>query len=231
MKHRFFELVAPDLPNEWDVEEAMESLDGLAEPSLGAVLAQVPIIWPVSNSLCYSYLSLVAAALDCIEPDLLSQWVNETLDHYESRGLKDAQRFMMDVTERFVCRLQGRNGLRFSQVEGRLLPYVRGLVRGNIDLLQADFARTDTVAIFLPPEFSLFTAEGDNFLLYKLTASFQWSMIALNSLLVSRDAERENPTMDGVLWLQKFLAGFSNPMLIADIYFGLETLRAKKIPG
>jgi nitric oxide reductase NorD protein len=236
LKHRFFELVAPDLPNEWDVEEAIESLDGLAEPSLEAVLAQVPVIWPVSNSLCYSYLSLVAAALNCIEPDLLSRWVNETLDHYESRGLKDAQRFMMDVTDRFVCRLQGRNGLRFSQVEGRLLPYVRGLVRGNVDLLQADFAHTDTVAIFLPPEFSLFTDEEDNFLLYKLTASFQWSMIALNSLLISRDTDRENPTMSGVLWLQDFLSGFSNPALIADIYFVLETLRAKtfldrELPG
>ena len=236
LKIRFFELVAPDLPNEWDVDEAIESLERLAAGPIAAVLEQVPVIWPVSNSLCYSYLTQVATALDCIEPDLLSQWVNETLDHYERNGLKAAQRVMMDVQGHFVCRLQGKNGLRYRQVEGRLLPYARGLARGNIDLDRADAACTDTTTLFLPKEFSLFRDEADNFLLYKLTASFQWSYIALGSFLVSRNRDRENPSAQGTLWLQEYFSGFDNPGLIADIYHGLETLRAKvfldqELPG
>ena len=235
-KIRFFELVAPDLPNEWDVDEAIESLDGLATKSLVAVLEQVQVIWPVSNSLCYSYLTQVSGALDCIEPNLLSQWVNETLDHYERSGLKAAQRFMMDVQGHFVCRLQGKSGLRYSQVEGRMLPYARGLARGNLDLDRADFACTDTTTLFLPREFSLFTDETENFLLYKLTVSFQWSFIALGSFLVSRNRDRENPSAQGVLWLKEHFSEFSNPGLIADIYHSLETLRAKvflaqELPG
>ncbi|MBW1749570.1 MAG: VWA domain-containing protein [Deltaproteobacteria bacterium] len=235
-KISFFELVAPDLPNEWDVDEAIESLDGLATKSLVLVLEQVQVIWPVSNSLCYSYLTQVSDALDCIEPDLLSQWVNETLDHYERSGLKAAQRFMMDVQGHFVCRLQGKSGLRYSQVEGRMLPYARGLARGNLDLDRADFACTDTTTLFLPREFSLCTDETENFLLYKLTVSFQWSFIALGSFLVSRNRDRENPSAQGVLWLQEYFSEFSNPGLIADIYHSLETLRAKvflaqELPG
>ena len=236
LKCRFFELVAPDLPNEWDVEEAMESLEDVAAEPLAEVLSQVPVIWPVSNSLCFSYLTQVAEALNCIEPGLLPQWVNETLDHYERSGLKAAQRFMMDVQKNFVCSLQGRNGLRYSQVKGRLLPYVRGLAKGNLDLERADRAFTDTSTVFLPREISLFTNEDDNFLLYKLIASFQWSYIALDSFLVSRNRGRENPSAKGILWLQDHFSGFSNPALIADIYHGLETLRVKvfldqELPG
>ena len=236
LKHRFFELVAPDLPNEWDVEEAVESLESMAPEPLAAVMDQVPIIWPVSNSLCFSYLTQVAGALKCIDADLLPQWVNETLDHYERSGLKAAQRFMMDVQGHFVCRLRGKSGLRYSQIEGTLQPYIRGLAGENIDLERADFAFTDTVTVFLPRECSLFADEDDNFLLYKLIVSFQWSFIALGSFLVSKDQGRANPSAEGVLWLHHYFSTFSNHELIADIYHGLETLRARvfldhELPG
>ena len=112
LKKAFFELVAPDLPNDWDVEEAIEPMEGMPEELLAAALGHVPVIWPVSNSLTYSYLAQVASALKCIEPEQLPQWVNETLAHYERSGLKAAQRFMMDVKGQFVCSLQGRSGLR-----------------------------------------------------------------------------------------------------------------------
>ncbi len=236
LRHRFLILVSPDLPNEWDVEEAMEPLEHLPEDALAAILAQVPVIWPISNSLCYSYLNLAAAALDCIAVDLLSQWVNEILDQYERSGLKAAQRFMFDVQNQFVCRLQGRSGLRFSEVVGRLLPYGRGLTNRNIELDQAECAATDTATIFLPAEIAVFPKESDNFLLYKLTVSFQWSFIALGTFLVCREQGQSNPSENSRLWLQEHFAGFSNSQLIADVYHGLETLRAKaflehELPG
>ncbi len=236
LKKKFIELVCPDLPNDWDVEEAMESLQDMEEEPLAAALDQVPVIWPVSNSLTYSYLAQVASALKCIEPEQLPQWVNETLAHYERSGLKAAQRFMMDVKGQFVCSLQGRSGLRYSQVKGRLLPYLRGLAGKNIDLQRADHAFTDTATVFLPWEISLFPDEDLNFLLYKLIVSFQWSYIQLGSFLVSRDLSHGNPSEEGLLWLQDYFSGFADPVLIKDIYHGLETLRAKvfldqELPG
>ena len=236
LRRRFFILVSPDLPNEWAVEEAMEPLEFLGEDVLTAILSQVPVIWPISNSLCFSYLSLAAVALDCIEIDQLPQWVNETLDQYECRGLKAAQRFMADVQSQFICRLQGQNGLRFSEVAGRLLPYGRGLTGRNIELDQADCAATDSMTFFLPAEISVFPQESDNFLLYKLTVSFQWSFIALGSFLVSREQDQPNPSESGRLWLQEYFSGFKTPQLIADIYHGLESLRARvflehELPG
>ena len=236
LQQRIMDLVSPDLPNEWDVEEAMEPLQSLPDDILVAILGQVPVIWPISNSLCYSYLNLAAPALKCIEPELLPQWVNETLDHYERSGLKEAQRFMADVESQFVCRLQGRSGLRFSEIAGRLLPYGRGLFGRNIELDKAGWAAAVTETIFLPVEISIFPDKADNFLLYKLTLSFQWSFTAQGSFLVTREQEQPNPLENGRLWLQDFLVAFDNPQLMADIYFGLETLRARvflerELPG
>ncbi len=233
---RFFSLVAPDLPNEWDVEEAVEHLEGLSEDLLDAVFSQVRVIWPVSNSLCFSYFSQVAAALACIRPEQLSQWVNETLDQYEQSGLRAAQRFMMDVQGRFVCRLQGRSGLNFSQVEGRLLPYARGLAAGNIDLEQSRDTGTDTATIFLPAQLSLFDSEEDNFRFYKLTVSFQWSFIQLGSFLVSRDRQVMNPSARGRLWLEEHCSRLAEPELFLALYHDIETLRARvfldrELPG
>ena len=71
LKETFFTLVAPDLPNEWDVEEAVENLAGLDEHRCHSVLNQVPVIWPVSHSLCFDYLKAAAGALSCIEATAL----------------------------------------------------------------------------------------------------------------------------------------------------------------
>ena len=97
LKTTFFSLVAPDLPNEWDVEEAVENLLDLDETRCRSLFDQVQVIWPISHSLCFDYLKMAASALDCIELDHLSEWVNRTLDQYEKNGLRAAQRFMADV--------------------------------------------------------------------------------------------------------------------------------------
>ena len=138
LKDRFYTLVAPDLPNEWDVDDALEAFVDSDEDAVALVFGQIPVIWPISNSLCYDYLGHVQAALDCFDAVYLSQWVNEALDQYEKGGLRAAQRFMDDVEQQFVCRLRGEAGLRFREVEGRLLPYIRGLAGRDIDL---EFAR------------------------------------------------------------------------------------------
>lgn len=225
LKDRFFTLVAPDLPNEWDVEEAMENLEALSPEEIHAVFSQVSVIWPISHSLCFSYLTQVASALGCIEADLLPQWVNETLDYYERSGLREAQRYMMDVQGHFVCRLQGKNGLRFSQVAGRLLPYAKGLGCGISDLKEAEIAGTDSQTIYLPGELSIFPTEDENFKLYKLMVSFQWAYIRCGTFVVTTEKGRVNPSAEGELWLAAYIKRFDKPALFADIYHGLETLR------
>lgn len=236
LKTEFFELVHPELPNDWDVEEAVEALTAMDRADVDAVFSLVGVIWPVSNSLCFSYLSMVEGALQCIGRDLLPKWVGETLDHYEQSGLKAAQQFMQDVKGHFVCRLQGSSGLRFAEVEARLLPYVRGLLKRQINLGSAGRAYSDGATLFLPEEISTFPAKADNFLLYKLIASFQWGYLAFGTLFVCPEDRAMNPSKKGLLWLEEFFAEADNPGILTALYHGLETLRVRaclerELPG
>ena len=104
---RFYALVRPSLPNEWEVDAALNALDGLSPDQIDQVLAQVPAIWPVSQSLCLSYLDEAANILSCLPAEELPNWVQALLDQYESDGLRVAQRFMADVERHFLCRMRG----------------------------------------------------------------------------------------------------------------------------
>jgi len=232
LKDRFYELIAPDIPNDWEVEEAVEPLAG--EPLLDAILAQIPVIWPISNSLCYNYLGQVRKALACINPSELPAWVNETLDHYEAGGLRAAQQFMVDVDRNFACRLRGQGGVRLAELEGWLLPYVQGLARGGLKLSPAVIASTDTETLYLPRELTLFSRDEENVLLYKLLASYQWSFIRLGTFFPDIPLHCQAGEQREVLRL--FLGSFSEPHLAGRLYHTLETLRAgfflqRELPG
>lgn len=238
LKETFYTLVAPDLPNEWDVEEAVEHLRFADPDQCHSILNQVPVIWPISHSLCFDYLKTAVSALDCIELDSLSEWVNRTLDQYEKNGLRAAQRFMLEVEENFLCPMRGEAGLRFEQVGGRLLPYLRGLSGRNLDLAAAAEVYTDTATVFVPPEVNSFTAESDNFFLYKLIVSYQWAFIDQSTFTVQPpfiDGEGQLTDPDD-LWLEKYLRSFPCYELAADIYHVFETIRItrfleRELPG
>ncbi|MDD2463772.1 MAG: hypothetical protein PHI97_07210, partial [Desulfobulbus sp.] len=97
LKERFYEMVAPSIPNEWDVEEALEPLVTDETNYIEDIFSQIPAIWPVSHSLCFAYLNAAGPALCCLALDELSLWVHTLLDRYETGGLRAAQLFMENV--------------------------------------------------------------------------------------------------------------------------------------
>jgi len=228
---RFFELVAPDLPSSWEVEDAVEHL--VNDPAVDAILAQVPVIWPVSNSLCYNYLGQVTRALTCIEQAELSAWVKEILDHYEVGGLRAAQRFMTDVERNYVCHLRGESGARLQEIQGWMLPYIQGLSGADLELAPARTVYTDTRTIYLPYELNVLPNREDNILLYKLIAAYQWAFCRLRTFFPAPLLETEEQTDN---YLQHFFDSFPDPALAGRLYHGLETLRVgfflhRELPG
>jgi nitric oxide reductase NorD protein len=181
LKQEFFKAIAGHLaPNEWEIEEYLEPLIDLDAETRREIIRQVAVIWPVSHSLCYTFLDQVKVGLGCLHPSQLRDWVKAILDVYEEKGLKQSGVFMADVENNFLCRLRGETGLRFTEVVGRLLPYVRGLSGRALDLAPATETHTDTATIFVPAEITAFADNRDNFLLYKLLVTFQWGLIACN---------------------------------------------------
>ncbi len=232
LTERFFELVAPDLPNSWEVEDAVEHL--VDEPAVDVILAQVPVIWPISNSLCYNYLGQVTRALASIRKSELPAWVNATLDHYETGGLRAAQQFMLDVEKNFVSHLRGESGARLQDIYGWMLPYVQGLSGGRLELAPAQAAAyTDMQTIYLPRELNICGQEDENILLYKLIAAYQW-VFGRNHTFFPVHLQQAADQSDN--YVQHFLDSFPDPALAGRLYHSLETLRAgfflhRELPG
>lgn len=222
LKTRFYELVAPSLPNEWDVEESLSALAEGEAAQINEIFAQIPAIWPVSHSLCFAYLAAVGPALHCLTVEELSLWVHLLLDKYETGGLHGAQVFMGDVERHFVCQLRGEGGLRLAEIRSRLQPYVNGLAGREIPLVASDCAATDTESIFLPHKIGLFPGNVENFLLYKLMVSFQWATIHAGTFIAPSSLRSSDAGMHP---LEYYFTNWIAPANARSLYHFFETGR------
>lgn len=237
LKSHFLELLTPPLPNDWEVEENLEPLKALSPARQELVLKQVPAIWPVSNSLCYSYLGSVSAAMECLSDQQLAGWVAAILDIYEQKGLREAQHFMTDISGHYLCRLRGESGVELAGLP-HLQTYAQGLLGQPVRLAPGQEVWTDTETIFLPARVTRFASDTDNFLFYKLLLTLQVGVIRSGSCHLS--LSRESPLIRSILvtWppphptpemllLADFFRLFPDPRLAEDIFTLAETWRLK----
>lgn len=233
LKERFYEMVAPSIPNEWDVEEALEPLATDEAGPVEDIFSQIPAIWPVSHTLCFAFLRAAGPALCCLAPDELSLWVHCLLDRYETGGLRAARVFMENVEQQFACHRRGQGGLRLMDIRGRLQPYVNGLAGRELPLIIADAPATDGESIYLPGEISLFPEHDENFLLYKLMVSFQWACLQAGTFAAPAHLQQRRK---GAHPLDCFFSEFVEPGNARVLYHFFETGRmlwflGRELPG
>lgn len=228
---QFFALVEPSLPNEWEVEDSLLPLANQQERIQNIILAQVPVIWPVSNALCFTFLTRFEEILPLVESGFLAEWVKELLDHYEKGGLQAAQSCISRIPY-FISHLQGKRGLNFEEAKGRLQPYINGLAGREILLLPAENLYTNTSAIFVPQELRLCADREQCFLLYKFMVTFQWASIKLKTLAIKESSDLAFATHP----LDTFFASFRDNILGSRLYHFCETIRIthfldQELPG
>jgi len=236
LKQLFFQAIAPHRPNEWEIEEYLAPLSDLPDEILREIMSQAAVIWPVSQSLCFLFLSQVGESLSCLHPSQLAQWVKASLDIYEEQGLKQAGSFMADVENNYLCRIRGEAGLTFNEAVGRLMLYARGISGRDLVLAPSPATYTDTVTIYLPREITFLSDAKESFLLYKLIVTFQWALTACGTFsdrplrkhpALCRLAGQDESTTAGMLSLEDFLALFPDERLASDLYHLLAAARAK----
>jgi nitric oxide reductase NorD protein len=235
LKQSFFTQVPSHPPNSWEIEEHLENIAELPAELQELILSQVPAIWSVSHSLCYSYLTSAGNALGCLPPERLSQWVGDLLDSYEKDGLRAAQHYMDDVEANFLCRIRGEAGIDFSDAARCLTPYAQSIIERKITLVPGPRIYTDTECIYLPNKLTLCSLDEDNFLLYKLIVTFQLGFLLqntydfdlpVNHALIQRlidtygaDPVSKHIRLDGLFSL------FPHPHLAEDIFTAAEGQR------
>lgn len=217
-KKRFYSLVEPSHPNEWEVDDIFDHLDLISDKQRESLLDYVPAVWPVSHSLCFAYLLSGAKAVAVLPQELLGDWVRAILDLYEEKGLLGARRFMEDVEESFLTARAGLSVVTFSQIAPLMGHYLLG-ISGSLHLLQrSDVPYTDTQTVYLPLEIDAFDDQVENRLLYKLILSLQWAHIVsgiFGKVVNLNSAESLEKDADCDDWV---FGGYGNPQLAKDAF-------------
>ena len=244
LKKRFYELVSPSMPNEWEVDGIIEEISETPLPIRESLFSQIPVIWPVSNSLCLSFLEDGCSVIGTIPAELIPKWVRAILRRYEQRGLAGARELIVNADQLFLMPLKKRNNVRFEDVRKRMLFYLRGISGEDLDIGIAPVPYTNTTTFYVPKAISLLDSYRKNQLLYKFLLTLHWGFIHLGTFKIRSPVEGSGeflvkPGSDdesGTNPLGDYFARFDNPQLAADIFFLLETKRVmswmkKDLPG
>lgn len=178
-KKQFYIQVYPSQPNEWEVDDVFEKLAELPDHKRELLLSFVEAIWPVSHSLCFSYLTDGMQAVKVLPQRLLADWVREILSLYESHGLVGARAFMQDFELFVLHQKEEAASVAFQQVAPLLVHYLRGISGRGFELRTASIPLTDFNSVYLPEQLEILATDTDNRLLYRLLAtlmSFQVKM-------------------------------------------------------
>lgn len=236
LRSNIHQIIPPRELNSWEEDELVEHLSQLAPDAQEATFKQIQAIWPVSHSLCLSFLHNVREGLNCIPLHKLNHWVNSILEVYESEGLHKANHFMSDVNKNYVCKIRGETGLPLLEVKTTLTHYLRAISGRNIDIIASDNTYTDGMAIYLPHKIKTFKEQRKNFLAYKYAATFQWAYLAFGTFKISPEQFRtlvSKPNLfsshktTAISNLDDFFSLFADTELARDIFLLAEITRIK----
>lgn len=238
MRDRFYRDVAPLRPNEWELDEALEHLLLLPVDDRRQLLEYVRVIWPISHSLCFSFLEHGGPYLLRYGGEELAEWVRQLLACYEREGLRGARAFMVDS----VAGAAAGSGASLESLRGRLLPFLRGISGMQLELQGSLTAWTDSATIYLPDEVSLLPERPDNERLYVFLACCQWGYLnlgtfadrltSMSGLVEATDDVIMAPTPAAEIACR----GYGDPQLAASLLHYLEfgrvlQLLQRELPG
>ena len=181
LKKLFYQEVHPFHPNEWEVDDILAAVASLSTSYQHELMSYVHVVWPISHSLCFSYLEHVGDYLCRFGDSGLDDWVRRLLGSYEKDGLRGARNFMSQSPVDALA--DGRPAVaRLDDVRGRLLHFLRGLSGQPLELAAGPVAWTDTTTVFLPEEIRLFDNHTDNERFYTFLACCQWGYLTGGAL-------------------------------------------------
>ena len=243
-KTRFYKLVYPSVPNEWEIDAIVDEVVAIPQASQELLFDQIPVIWPISHSLCLAFLEDGCRVIEAVPEELVSQWVREILRNYEEDGLASARRLITQVKQDFLRPLRTSNTVSFEDVSTRLRYYLRGISGEQVDLSVDATAYTDTTHFYLPPALSLLDQQVHNRLLYKFILTLHWGFCCLGTfrlrqtLFASAKPESavRSENFDEPNDRSQAFTKFEKPELAADLFFLTETRRVmawikKDLPG
>lgn len=223
--------------SDWEREELAEKLVDVPKEILREIMSSLPVIWPVSYALFLAFVDQAVKAGSCLKPSQYKEWVKAILDVYEAEGLRQAQLFMEEVEDKYLCQIRGQRGIRLEDCEARLLLYARSILGRDVKLTSGRQPFFDTETIGLPAEVTDFDTPDKGFLFYKFTVTFLLHLDILGTYRFPASTINELALKDDVpLEYGDFFKKFDNPALAQDLFLLAESARIcaalhKEYPG
>lgn len=226
-KKRFYHLVHPTLPNEWEIDDLLCRFAQLAPERQEDLFRQVPAIWPVSQSLCLAFLEQGVRRV-AVPDHLMADWVRTLLHAYECDGLSGARKILADGGALFLASREASSTVPLQRISRWLGPFVSGLAGVPMELAPGRVAATDTVTLVLPDQIDLCGDDAANTALYKIVAALHVGFIRLGTfrlvpddveLTEVRDRFGKSPAMDQPPLAPDYFELFPEPQLAADLFF------------
>lgn len=233
-KKRFYTEIAPSRPNDWEVDEIFDSLADLAPLKRDLLLSQVAVIWPVSHSLCFSFLTQASLFIENLAEEELPELVRELLSCYEQKGLLGARKLLAAAGTKSPSAKSNRVRVRLEEVYAPLSLYLQGLAGRSLELREGRQAMGDGETVWLPGELAVLKEREENRLLYKLLVSLQWACLAdglFHSAFASLAEEKETVDQN-----ERIYGAYANKRLAADCLAVVQFCRSfailqKELPG
>lgn len=229
LRKKFLEKVFPSRPNEWDIEDALGDLALLDSQQQGTLLDAIPTIWPVSHSLCFSFIKEGARNRSSLNSNLFSEWLRRVLASYEKGGLRHARSYMAQTPIAVLSEQLGSQTVYLAENISRLSAYCGGISGLRVKLQGSERIYTDTESLFLPEKVSFFDDQKKNLLYYKMLIAVQASFVILgsfsrNRFAISGDEGDKEIEVD----TEKYFQQFEDPDFARDIYQLVELGRVFK---
>lgn len=214
-------------------DEIRDIFDEIAsfDPSLRQkILALSLSLSHASSSFVLSTLARIKKARHILSLKSTEKWLTNAFDLLDSKGIDPFIKFISKADDTEALRkYQGTEGLSLQSILPRLEAYIQGISGLGLKVVQGKTAYTDTAAIYLPALMNLYTAQDENFLIYKLMVVHQWSRIACGSL-VPEDGivrafvkkQRNHPDIDSIF------RNFQEREFAQDLYVILESIRSRE---
>ena len=139
------------------------------------VFNQILIASQSSPDIAYQFGQQSEKALNLLEKAGTEQWLNESLDCYQS-GQIDKALTIINSLDSYIADIQStKRGLRFEDIRFVLQHFIYGLDGRHLEIRVGDETYTDSEVLYLPAVIDFSSDNEFNFNLFKAYAVHQWA--------------------------------------------------------
>ena len=187
LKDKLDALLNPVLSSRRTAAPLAQPLAALTRASQEFALHWVEVIGRTNYEMAYQFASAAPDALMLLDAGAAEKWIILAMDSYDREGLHQGSLVFKNFAA-FAASTGNEYAVAYEDVTHILELFVCGLSGRPMKIDTAPVAWTDTETLYLPPRMTVGANRAQNFLIYKLIATFLWAQTRYGTFMADLDA-------------------------------------------